>query len=85
MTANWPKSSSIANNKGIDSSATNNDDTEEDEGDGLAYHFYYRPVSTSNGPKNTLVDKTKYTSIKSVDDNTLETVLPGMKGVIFIS
>ena len=86
MTANWPKTSDDNKNVGNGVSVTGGeDDGEEEDEDDLQYHFYYKSNSGTKGPNNNLIDNTKFISLKTTDENTLETVLPGIKGVIITS
>ena len=85
MTANWPKTSDDNKNQGNVGSVTVEDDDEEEDGDDLQYHFYYKSNSGTKGSNNNLNDNTNFIALKTTDANTLETVLPGIQGVIITS
>ena len=78
MTANWPKPLDDNQNKVNDGSVIDADEDEEDDEDELKYNFYYKSNSSSS---NTLIDSANFISLKIADENTLETVLPGVNGV----
>ena len=77
MTATWPKESASADADKKDGSEASD---EEDE-DGLTYNFYYRPSLDERESKNGVGNRKDYISIKSSDENTIETILPGVNGV----
>ena len=75
MTTNWTSTSSrkskvIDKNKG-----TIDDDSDEEDEDGLTYNFYYRLND----------DNKNYMPLKSTDVKILETILPGTKEVFMLT
>ena len=75
MTTNWT-STSARKNKVIDKNKdTIDDDSAEEDEDGLTYNFYYRLND----------DNKNYMPLKSTDDKILETILPGTKEVLILT
>ena len=72
MTTNWPSTSSRKNNVIDKNKGSIDDDSDEEDEDGLTYNFYYR----SND------DNKNYMPLKSTDEKIMETILPGTKEVL---
>ena len=75
MTTNWPSTSSRKNNVIDKNKGSIDDDSDEEDEDGLTYNFYYRLND----------DNKNYMPLKSTDDKTMETILPGTKEVLILT
>ena len=75
MTTNWTSTSSRKSNVIDKNKGTIDDASDEEDDDGLTYNFYYR---LNDYNKN-------YMPLKSTDDKTMETILPGTKEVLILT
>ena len=82
MTASWPKTSNGNKEKGNRGLVTDGNDSDEEDEDDFIYQFYYR--TKAQAVKNNFDKDTKFIALKTTDENTLETVLPGINGVIIM-
>ena len=75
MTTNWPSTSSRKNNVIDKNKGSIDDDSDEEDEDGLTYNFYYRLND----------DNKNYMPLKSTDEKILETILPGTQEVLILT
>ena len=82
LTAKWPTSSSAHDRRNKNIVKVENDGNSDDnDEDGLVYHFYYRPNSNKKTSKQGVRGRNKYISLKHAEENSIETVLPGTNEV----